>query len=169
VVKVVREQNKDYGYVKIFRSIFHNKILNDKKCPQFNRVLAWIYILSCVKYEDETIYYNNETISLKRGQAFFVINRLAATFGWGRWKTTNFLTILQKAGMIKKYRISHGIIVTIVNYGLYNDSNMPKNSQNHTTDHTTDHTQYKKDKKNSGTVPAAEPPERMSPWGVKYE
>ena len=99
---------------------------------------AWIDLLMMVNRADNKIIVDNEIVTIKRGQKFTSICKLAERWGWSRNKTYKFISALEKDGMLKRKSTTHYTMLTVVNYGKYQDKVTTKGTTKSTTVDTTE-------------------------------
>ena len=106
------------GWIKIHRQIQNCLIWDDKP---FNMASAWIDLLLLANHEDKETIFDKKPILVKRGQRITSVRELSARWGWGKDKTLRFLRLLESEKMIVKESDSRRTLLTIVNYGVYQD------------------------------------------------
>ena len=106
------------GWIKIHRQIQNCLIWDDKP---FNMASAWIDLLLLANHEDKETIFDKKPILVKRGQRITSVRELSARWGWGKDKTLRFLRLLESEKMIVKDSDSRRTLITIVNYGIYQD------------------------------------------------
>ena len=106
------------GWIKIHRQIQNCLIWDDKP---FNMASAWIDLLLLANHEDKETIFDKKPILVKRGQRITSVRELSARWGWGKDKTLRFLMLLESEKMIVKESDSRRTLLTIVNYGIYQD------------------------------------------------
>ena len=106
------------GWIKIHRQIQNCLIWDDKP---FNMASAWIDLLLLANHEDKETIFDKKPILVKRGQRITSVRELSARWGWGKDKTLRFLRLLESEKMIVKDSDSRRTLITIVNYGVYQD------------------------------------------------
>ena len=108
------------GYIKLHRKIWDNEFLNAEE--RFNRMSAWIWILTHVNYKDGSFMKNGLLIHVKRGQMFSSFVHLAAVWGWDRKTVRRFLGTLETEKMITVTGHQKGHLITVLNYNKYQAS-----------------------------------------------
>lgn len=106
------------GWIKIHRQIQNCLIWDDKP---FNMASAWIDLLLLANHEDKETIFDKKPILVKRGQRITSVRELSDRWGWGKDKTLRFLRLLESEKMIVKDSDSRKTLLTIVNYGIYQD------------------------------------------------
>lgn len=101
------------GWIKLYRSVQNNWIWEDRP---FNRQTAWIDLLLMANHEDKDVLIGNKLITVKAGQRWTSVKKLADRWGWSRHKTKDFLDLLQSDNMIYVHTTPQGTMVSIVNY-----------------------------------------------------
>lgn len=109
------------GWVKMHRKTMENEILWKTSEP-FDRRSAWMHLIMMANHEDKEIRIDNKIIIVHRGQHYTSLCKLAEKWHWSRNKVDRFLVLLTEAGMIQADRTPRGTLLTIVNYGVYQDS-----------------------------------------------
>jgi len=123
---------------------------------------AWVDLLMLVNRSDNKMMVDNELITIKRGQTLTSMCKLAKRWDWSRNKTYKFILALEKDGMLKRKSTTHYTMLTIVNYGKYQDKGATVRTTKGTTVDTTEgqHPEHnirrdKKEKEEKESVPAA--------------
>ena len=106
------------GWIKIHRQIQNCLIWDDKP---FNMASAWIDLLLLANHKDKETIFDKKPILVKRGQRITSVRELSARWGWGKDQTLRFLRLLESEKMIVKESDSRKTLLTIVNYGIYQD------------------------------------------------
>ncbi len=112
--------NKNRGFIPLWRCIDQNKILNDGK--PFDKFHAWVDLLMEANHKDMTFTVAGRPVTIRRGEKYTSIYQLAEKWHWSKNRVKRFLRTLEVNAMCTTKRTYSGTIVTIVNYGLYNDS-----------------------------------------------
>lgn len=107
----------DKGWIKLNRQIQDHWIWQNHEYA-----FAWIDLLLSVNRSNNKILVDNDLVVIKRGQILTSIYKLSARWGWSRNKTYKFILALEKDGMIKRKSTTHYTMLTIVNYGKFQDS-----------------------------------------------
>ena len=106
------------GWIRLHRSIKDNFVWDDKP---FNRGAAWIDLILLANHEGRKIPVGAQVIQIERGQLFTSSVSLSAKWGWSRGKVERFLELLENEQMIERKRTPNGQVLTLVNYGVYQD------------------------------------------------
>ena len=139
--------NKDKGFVLLWRSMNDNKVLNDGNTP-FDKYHAWCDLICMANHRDNTILEYGNPVIIRRGQRKTSILKLATRWRWDRKTVSRFLSVLELNNMISTERTRKGTTITIVNYDTYNDLRPTDGATNGTTVGTTVGTQTINDKNN---------------------
>lgn len=127
----------DVGYIKLHRKIWENVFLNTEE--RFDRMSAWIWILTHANYKDGSFMKNGTLIHIKRGQLFVSFVHLAAIWGWDRKTVRRFLGTLEAEKMISVTGHQKGHMITVINYNKYqafSDSEISEGTTEGTTEGT---------------------------------
>ncbi|HFD2043494.1 TPA: hypothetical protein ACF2DM_000300 [Clostridium perfringens] len=106
------------GWLKIYRSIQNHWLWEDKP---FSRGQAFIDLLLMANHKDNKILFNGELIEVKRGSRITSLRQLSEAWGWSTKKTKKFLELLEKDNMITVKSDNKKTLVTIENYGIYQE------------------------------------------------
>src|SRR5699024_9047311 len=88
----------------------------------FSKFEAWIDLLMRANHKDNKVVLGNELIDVKKGQFITSELKLMESWRWGKSKTRNFLSLLEKDGMIVKKSDRKKTTITICNYSVYHDN-----------------------------------------------
>ena len=150
----------DKGWIKLNRQITEHWIWENHEFA-----FAWIDLLLSVNHENNKIYVDGELVTIRRGQILTSIYKLSQRWHWSRNKTYKFILALEKDGMLKRSSTTHYTMLTVVNYGKYQDRQSTVGDTKGTTADTTkglqvEHKQeYIKNDKECKEEPAALPSE----------
>lgn len=117
----------EQGWIKLHRCLLNNPIWTQEK---FNRGSAWVDLILMVNHEDKKVLFDGGLIECKRGERITSIRQLSERWKWSRDKTKRFLDVLQADGMIKYKTDRKKTIISIVNYGVYQDKPTTEKPQN---------------------------------------
>lgn len=82
---------------------------------------AFLWLIENAAYEPHTRYVNGAAIALDRGQVMASQRNLGDLWKWGRQRVRGFIAKLERLGSISQ-NSTHGLtIITICNYGKYQD------------------------------------------------
>lgn len=126
------------GYVKIYRKIEDCSLWADDE-PYCKRA-AWIDLIAMANHEDNSFIIGMSKKQVKRGQRWTSLEKLATRWKWSVKKVDRFLNLLQSEGMIYREATNKGTVITIVNYGIYQDAK--SKSDKRTTEQSTKQTTY---------------------------
>ncbi len=111
--------SKKQGYIKTHRSIQECWIWN---CEKYDKAHAWLDLLLDANHHDVKMLIDGHPTIVERGCLYTSKLNLANKWRWDRKTVTSFLNLLESDGMITQERFQHGTMVTIVNYGRYQQS-----------------------------------------------
>ncbi|MGC5814308.1 hypothetical protein [Clostridium perfringens] len=106
------------GWLKLYRSIQNHWLWEDKP---FSRGQAFVDLLLMANHKDNKILFNGELIEVKRGSRITSLRQLSEAWGWSTKKTKKFLELLEKDNMITVKSDNKKTLVTIENYGVYQE------------------------------------------------
>jgi len=107
---------KNKGWTKLYRAQFTHWISERKPwCDSF----AWCYLYSRANHKKGVVNFRNQYIEIERGQLLTSRLKLQKIFGWTYKRTSSYLKALEKDKMCTIRTTNRFIVITIVNYGLY--------------------------------------------------
>lgn len=115
-----------YGWIKLSRKILRNEFwLNS---GEYDQRSAWIYLLLSATYEESKVFNDasKSVITLQPGQVLTSIKSLVAKWGWSYNKVSRYLDNLEALGMITQNRTTKYTIITITNWGKFQDGKPKK-------------------------------------------
>lgn len=106
------------GWIKLHRQL--------QECPmwyaeRFSKGQAWVDLLLLANHRDKKILFNGEMIVIERGQYLTSMVKLAEKWKWSRPTVVKFLNLLEKYKMITRSSDNTKTLITIENYGIYQD------------------------------------------------
>ena len=109
-------ENKEQGYVSIYRSIKTHWIWNDPL-----KLKWWLDILLSVNYSDviQKVNINFELFECGRGQSVKTLNTWSKEWQVGKDTVRNFFKLLQKDNMISLENLQKCTRITVCNYDSY--------------------------------------------------
>ena len=114
------------GWVKIHRDLLDNELWSDKP---FTKGQAWVDLLLLANHKDKNVLIGSHTEMVERGSFITSELKLMERWGWGRKKVKLFLNFLESQKMIERNANNKRTAITIVNYGFYQDCDLPKEQQ----------------------------------------
>ena len=112
------------GWVAIHRSLLEHWLHND--IEMFG---AWIDLILRANHEPKKMVAGDNLITIERGQLFTSYRSLGEKWNWSVKKIKQFLTVLESDKMIELKTSKKGTLLTIVNYGVYQDLGNTKETQ----------------------------------------
>lgn len=107
---------KNKGWTKLYRGQFLHWISERKPwCDGY----AWAYLYSQANHKPGVINFRNQYIDIERGQFLTSKLKLQKIFGWSYRRTTGYLKALEKDKMCTIRTTNRFIVITIVNYEVY--------------------------------------------------
>ncbi|MCI9883865.1 Replication protein O [Bacillus sp. FSL K6-2869] len=141
------------GWIKLHRSIQDHWIYQEKR--KFSKYEAWLDLLMKASHKDNKFVLGNDLHELKKGELVTSIRKLGDHWSWSNTKVSQFLDLLKSDGMIDYKKDTKKTLITIVNYGVYHDSENEKKTQkehekdtNRTQKHTIKNDKNVKNEKN---------------------
>ncbi len=131
------------GWLKLYRSIQNHWLWEDKP---FSRGQAFVDLLLMANHKDNKILFNGELIEIKRGSRITSLRQLSDAWGWSTTKVKKFLELLEKENMITVKSDNKKTLVTIENYGVYQEVGNTEETQEKQQSNT--EVTQKKNKKN---------------------
>lgn len=144
--------NKNLGWFPLWRSLLEHPIWTSDK--PFDERSAWVDLIALMNHEDNKIQIGMNFITIKTGQHFTSIVKLAQRWHWSKNKVYRFLEMLERDGMLVKDATLNGTLLTLVNYDNFrlqgNANETPNESADRTqTEHRPDHRpEHKQELKN---------------------
>ena len=117
------------GWISLHRQIQEHELWQDKP---FSRGQAWIDILLMVNHQDEKIMFDGNITIVKRGSRITSIRKLCERWGWSNSKVIKFLKLLQDEKMLDYISDKKKTVLTVVNYGSYQNEDTLKRHRNTT-------------------------------------
>lgn len=133
------------GYYFSHRKMQFNELYLEKP---FDRWHAWEHLLVNAEYEEKDIQTKKGIVHLMPGQLLIGERDFADEVGWTRKKVIHFLGALEGSKMVTTKRTAKGTIVTIVNWGFYQNQGTNEGTNKGTAKGTNKGTLYKKYKNN---------------------
>ena len=139
------------GWIKLHKSITEHWLWDDPVVLK-----AWIDLLISVNYTDKKILFNGKLIVVKAGQILTSIRKLSERWGCTRRKANRIVQLFTEDNMVELKTNRNGTLLTIVNYGKYQDmrdtesttQDTTQSTTQDTTEGTTESTQHKNIKNN---------------------
>jgi len=126
------------GYIKLWRSSVDNKFYF---AEPFTKWQAWVDLLLLANHTDSyTREVRGITVEIKRGQVIAGEQFLADRWQWSRGKVRRYLQQLEGKTVQQIVQQKDNVItvISIVNWGLYQNSDTTNNTADGTTNSTTD-------------------------------
>lgn len=104
---------------------------------------AWIDLLLLANHKDKDILFDGQKTTITRGQYLTSVRKLSERWGWSKDKTLKYLKLLESADMIRRDSNAKRTLITIVNYGVYQDvQDTDKDTERTLNGHSTDTDSY---------------------------
>ncbi len=111
------------GWISIHRQLQEHWLWEEKP---FSRGQAWVDLLLMANHEDSKFPLGNQLIEAKRGDVVTSEVKLMERWGWSKSKVRAFLNLLENDSMIIKKTDSKKTTLTVLNYGVWQDSQTAK-------------------------------------------
>ena len=111
------------AFIKLDRDLFDSPLWLDEP---FTKAQAWVDLIAMANYAERTKFYKGTFQRIKRGQIVTSHQALADRWKWSRHKVSRYLCTLERAEMVTTDSTTHGTLVTIVNYAVYQDAGNKK-------------------------------------------
>ena len=108
------------GWIKLWRGLSDNPLWLEKP---FSKGQAWVDLLLLANSADnEGLDRYGNIVKFERGKVYKSTVELSERWGWSRHRALRFLENLEKSHMIsRKSRTGYGTVLTIENWGKYQD------------------------------------------------
>jgi hypothetical protein len=120
------------GYIKLHRGWRDSPIFKG----EFSRSDAWVWLIERAAWKPAKVRIKGQTVPIARGELSFSVRFMAEAWGWSKSRVDRFLADLREESMIEtrsKIGTSAGhsagqgqSIITICNYGKYQDRDEAK-------------------------------------------
>ncbi len=110
--------DKQKGWLKLYRCIEDNWLWDE---VPFSYGQAWIDMLMMANHTQTKILFNKKPVVLEVGSFVTSVRKLSVKWGWSKDKVLRFLRTLEKDNMITRNSDNQRTLVTLVNYGIYQD------------------------------------------------
>ena len=105
------------GWIKLHRDILDHWVFSSPEYLQ-----AWISLLIMANHKTKTWIYNDNIVTIKRGEIVTSMMKLAGRWKWSRNKLRHFLGLLEKDGMIERKSNHSYTHLSVCNYDTYQHS-----------------------------------------------
>jgi hypothetical protein len=107
------------GWIRLDRKITENWLWED---TPFSKGQAWVDLILMANHKDNKFPLGEDVISVDRGSFITSELKLMQRWGWSKTKVRTFLSQLQNDQMLIKKSDNKKTTLTIVNYGIYQDT-----------------------------------------------
>jgi len=114
------------GWISIHRKLQCHWLWGDKP---FSKGQAWIDLLLSANHEDNKFLLGGQLVDAKKGDIVTSELKLMGKWGWSKTKVRSFLSMLEKDSMLIKKTDSKKTTLSLVNYGVWQDSQTTKGPQ----------------------------------------
>lgn len=120
------------GWIKLHKSIMNNWVWSDPVALK-----AWLDLLISVNYIDKKILFDGDLMTIERGQIMTSIRKLAEKWACTPRKANKLLQCFVNDEMVTLKKTKRGTLLTVLNYGLYQDM---RDTADYTASTTADYT-----------------------------
>lgn len=108
------------GWIRVARGWRDNEVFEDEPLTQRE---AWLWLIEKAAWKTCTRRSaKGERVTVERGQFHTSLRNLGKAWGWGKWRVNRFIEILEEHDMIRTAAGQSGMLITICNYGKYQDA-----------------------------------------------
>lgn len=138
------------GWISLHRKIQESDIWIDEE--PFDRRSAWIDLLLLANHKDNTMIFDGHKLVVERGQIVTSVRKLSLRWNRSVKWTLRVLRLFEELEMIQKKSDNKKTLLTIVNYGLYQDGGYTEDNTADNTEETQRDTQRKRRGIHRGTT-----------------
>lgn len=117
------------GWISLHRRLQEHELWKDKP---FSRGQAWVDILLMVNHKEEKTLFDGNIITVNKGSRITSVRKLCDRWGWSNTKVIKFLKNLEMDEMLTYFSDKKKTVLTVVNYGLYQNETSEKRHRNDT-------------------------------------
>ena len=119
------------GWIKLHRAVRENWLWPQKK---YSPLEAWIDLLLTANHSDGTVWIDGKLVTVPRGSLVTSEVKLSTKWQWARKTVRAYLLTLEGDNSITKKSTARYTAITLVNYGLYQDSGTTQGTTQGTTE-----------------------------------
>ena len=116
----------DEGWIKLHRKLANNDMWLEEP---FSRGQAWVDLLMMVNHKSARVLFDGKLVTIGKGSRITSIRALCKRWRWSNTKVTSFLALLEAEKMLLRRSDTKKTVLTIVNYGKYQDVKDEKTPQ----------------------------------------
>lgn len=106
------------GFIKLHRKLFESKMWLDEP---FTIGQAWVDLIAMANYANKDHFFRGSVQRMLRGQIVTSKAALANRWKWSDGKVRRYLANLERLEMVHTDSSTNGVVITIENYGVYQD------------------------------------------------
>lgn len=107
------------GWILLHRKLQECEIWSNSQ--PFDMRSAWVDLLLLANHKDVELIFDYKPMTVKRGQYLTSVRKLSSRWNWSKDRTLKYLRMLERLGMIHRESTNQRTLVTIDNYGIYQD------------------------------------------------
>lgn len=123
----------DNGWIKLDRDIQSHWVYTDAFIFK-----AWIDILLTANHKESKLVFDGNLLTIQRGQHLTSIRKISERWGCSRQKASKTLKMFADEHMIQIETHKRGTLLTVVNYGKYQNKRDTERTTEFTTEFATD-------------------------------
>lgn len=120
----MQNTNNDSGWVCL-----HRKLLNNPICEKADYLAVWVHLLLMANHKETTFIWNNKKQILKAGQLLTGRKQLSKKTGVAESQVYKILKYLELEQQIEQQKTTKYTVITIVNWGMYQEKEQQKEQQ----------------------------------------
>ena len=107
------------GWILLHRKLQDCTIWSDSS--PFDMRSAWVDLLLLANHRDVEMLFDYKPMTISRGQYLTSVRKLGERWGWSKNRVLKYLRLLENLKMIERKSNNQRTLITIVNYGVYQD------------------------------------------------
>lgn len=108
------------GWICLHRKILESDVWMDDEEP-FDKRSAWVDLLLMANHKENSMIFDGHKLVVERGQIVTSVRKLSSRWRWSKNRTLRFLRLLEELDMIQRESNARRTLITVVNYGVYQD------------------------------------------------
>lgn len=120
----MQKTSNDTGWICL-----HRKLLDNPICEKADYLAVWVHLLLMANHKETTFIWNNKKQTLKAGQLLTGRKRLSKKTGVAESQVYKILKYLELEQQIEQQKTTKYTIITIVNWGMYQEKEQQKEQQ----------------------------------------
>lgn len=138
------------GWICLHRKIQESDVWLDEE--PFDKRSAWVDLLLLANHKDNSMIFDGHKLVVERGQIVTSVRKLSLRWNRSVKWTLKVLRLFEELEMIEKKSDNKKTLLTIVNYGVYQDGGYTEGNTTDNTEETQRDTQRITQRKRRGTT-----------------